>query len=166
MCDVPCVTALQCWVIMRVIRKVWWHSSKGIVKKRICIYTNQTLKPKARHIDNLLITGCTLGCHRDNPRCNQWRKYCQYDDFLCSVVLQDLILHLKIKTRSPRSQWDNQQPILLYSLYSSLSWQVTRFWWLIIQSSRPGLPLSFQFISASAAVAATTFVCTIRWLVE
>ena len=84
---------------MRVIRKVWWHSSKGIVIKG-SEYTNQSLKQKGRHIDNLLVTGCTRGCHSDNLRCNQWRKGCQYDDLLFSVVWQDLILHLKIKTRS------------------------------------------------------------------
>ena len=142
-CDVPCITALQCRVIMRVTRKVWWHSSKGIVIKG-SEYTNQSLKPKGRHIDNLLVTGCTRGCHSDNLRCNQWRKGCQYDDLLFSVVWQDLILHLKIKTRSHRSQWDNKSPGF--------------DGFIIIQSSRSGMPLSFQFISASVAVAATTFV--------
>ena len=89
----------------RPMEKVWWHSSKGIVIKG-SEYTNQSLKPKDCHIDNLLVTGCTRGCQSDNLRCNQWRKGCQYD-LLFSVVWQDLILHLKIKTRSHRSQWDN-----------------------------------------------------------
>ena len=47
-----------------------------------------SLKPKGRHIDNLLVTGCTRGCHSDNLRCNQWRNGCQYDDlFVFSTYL-------------------------------------------------------------------------------
>ena len=39
---------------------------------------HRSLKPTRHHIDDLLITGCTQGCHNDNLGCNQWWEGCQY----------------------------------------------------------------------------------------
>ena len=43
------------------------------------------LKTKGRQINNIVITGGTVSCQKDNLRCRQWRQCCQFDDLLFSV---------------------------------------------------------------------------------
>ena len=46
-----------------------------------------SLNTKDRQFDNVVITGGTVSCHKDNLWCPQWRQSCQIDDLLFSVFL-------------------------------------------------------------------------------
>ena len=55
-------------------------------------------KPKG-HIDNLLVTCCTRGCHSDNLRSTQWRKGRQCDELLVSGIVHPTGVYSDVQHR-------------------------------------------------------------------
>ena len=45
------------------------------------------LKRRCYHFDEIIITGCTESCQKDNFRCSQWCKFRQNDNISVSVSL-------------------------------------------------------------------------------